>query len=249
MTPPLLALWLLCGHGVIGGVPDRPHISQAPSIAPGDIGALRQEANRGDYEAQLKLAGALRTDAKGKKKVEALQWLTIAATLAPADQQERIKGERDALGREMKPKEVASAQERAAKWIDSFKASQPPQAAPPAPSPPSVSQAGSNSIESPQLVSQVRPAYTEEAKRKKIEGVVVVQAICTPRRHRRLGQGAALARPHVRPRPGGSQSRPSMAIHSRKVLWRAGCGPDHHRADVHAQVVRRPFPLGVRAQT
>ena len=84
MRLPLLALWLLCGHAVIGGVPDTPHISQAPPIAPGDTGALRQQANRGDYEAQLKLAGVLRTDGKGRKKVEALQWLTIAATLAPA---------------------------------------------------------------------------------------------------------------------------------------------------------------------
>ena len=150
MRLPLLALWILCGHGVIGGVPDRPHISQAPPIAPGDIGALKQQANRGDYEAQLRLAGVLRTDGKGKKKVEALQWLTIAATLAPADQQERIKGERDALGRDMKPKEVTSAQQRAAKWLDGFKASQPVQAAPPAPSSPSVFQVG-NGVESPQL--------------------------------------------------------------------------------------------------
>ena len=106
-----------------------------------------------------------------------MQWLTIAATLAPADQQERIKGERDALGRDMKPKEVTSAQERAAKWLDGFKASQPVQAAPPAPSSPSVFQVGSNGIESPQLIRQVRPAYTEDAKRKKIEGVVVLQAV------------------------------------------------------------------------
>ena len=34
-----------------------------------------------------------------------------------------------------------------------------------------------NGVESPQLVRQVRPAYTEYAKRKKIEGVVVLQAV------------------------------------------------------------------------
>ena len=53
------------------------------------------------------------------------------------------------------------------------------QAAPPAPSSPSVFQVG-NGIESPQLIRMVRPSYTEEANRRRIEGVVVVQAVVLP---------------------------------------------------------------------
>jgi TonB family protein len=135
---------------------------------------LRQQANRGDYEAQLKLAGVLAPMAR-EEEGRSLAVADDRATCWRPPTNRNVKGERDALGRDMKPKRDLSCR-RAAKWLDGFKASQLVQAAPRAPSSPSVFQVG-NGVESPQLIRQVRPAYTENAKRKKIEGVVVLQAV------------------------------------------------------------------------
>jgi len=136
----------------------------------------RRAADQGDYQAEVRLADILRADAKGKKKVEAAQWLTIAAALAPAPDQERIKADREAMISQMTPKESADADAKAAAWLERFRSRQPVQVATPAPPSVPVFQVGKDVV-SPQLVRQVRPAYTRKAMDERIQGVVVVSGV------------------------------------------------------------------------
>jgi TonB family protein len=79
----------------------------------------------------------------------------------------------------MTPKESADADAKAAAWLERFRSRQPVQVATPAPSSLPVFQVGKDVV-SPQLVRQVRPAYTRKAMDERIQGVVVVSGVVLP---------------------------------------------------------------------
>jgi len=69
-------------------------------------------------------------------------------------------------------------------------------------------------VESPQLVRQIRPAYTAEAMRAKVQGVVVVQ--CVVMQDGTVGEAPChqVARFRLRAGSGSHQGRPAVEIHS-----------------------------------
>jgi TonB family protein len=77
---------------------------------------------------------------------------------------------------QMTPKESSDADAKGAAWLERFRSRQPVQVAMPAPPSLPVYQVGKDVV-SPQLVRQVRPAYTRKAMDERIQGVVVVSGV------------------------------------------------------------------------
>jgi hypothetical protein len=69
-----------------------------------------------------------------------------------------------------------------------------------------------NGVESPRLLRSVRPNYTAEAMRAKVQGVVRLEGVVLRRRQRRRRQSDALARSSVRPRSGSDQGSQTVPL-------------------------------------
>ena len=100
-----------------------------------------------------------------------------------------------------------------------------------------------NGVISPRLLQEVKPGYTGEAMRAKIQGVVVMEAVVLPGRLDRQRAHHPLARPDLRPRSGSDQDRQEVALRARHPLRPAGAGPGRNRDDVYAAVRQQASQL------
>jgi TonB family protein len=136
----------------------------------------RRAAERGDTDAQVKLASLYRTGGRGfdMDRVAALRWLAIASTLSPRKREADIRMDREAVAREMKPEDATRAEAEAREWLQRFARNQPQSAQGERFSP------AVDGIVLPRVVHEVRPNYTGDALRRKIRGVVWVEAVVLP---------------------------------------------------------------------
>ena len=92
----------------------------------------------------------------------------------------------------------------------------------------------------PEVLNEVKPQYTADAMRAKIQGTVMVECIVQPDGTVTDMQGRQVARPDVWPRPGGDQGGPTVAVPCRRATGAARSCPHQDRARLHASLTTAP---------
>jgi hypothetical protein len=95
-----------------------------------------------------------------------------------------------------------------------------------------------NGVTIPRVLREVKPQYTSDAMRAKVQGTVLLECVVRP--DGSVGDVQILRSLDgvFGPRSGSYQSRETVAFRAGHAPRRAGPGPGHHRADVHAPVAR-----------
>ena len=94
-----------------------------------------------------------------------------------------------------------------------------------------------NGVSPPRVLKEVKPAYTAEAMRAKVQGVVWLRCVVMSDGIGRSRRGRALARLDLRARPGSGQGGAPMALLARHAPRRAGGRSHHHRTHLHAALI------------
>ena len=87
-----------------------------------------------------------------------------------------------------------------------------------------------NGVTTPRVLREVKPQYTSDAMRAKVQGTVLLECVVQPDGTVGDVAGRSLARLNVRSRSGGDQGRPPVALRARHAHGRTGPGADHDRA-------------------
>ena len=93
-----------------------------------------------------------------------------------------------------------------------------------------------NGVAMPTVLNEVKPSYTADAMRQKIQGIVMVEAVVMPDGGVGQVQVVRSLDPHLRSRPGSDQGGAPVALPARHPLRSAGPGPRRNRADLYASL-------------